>query len=118
MERRPLINIMVVCPHGECFIKAVNSAREIKSGSYIASIISDVIDEVSEKNVVQVVMDNAANCRAAGRILEYQYPRLYTAGCNTHSLNFVLHDWYKSSSTAWFKTIIDNARRVVKFLLK
>ena len=62
----------------------------LKSGAYIASIISEVIDEIGEKNVLQVVMDNAANCRSAGRILEHQYPRLYASGCNTHSLNLVL----------------------------
>lgn len=118
VQRRPLINIMVVSPRGECFIKAVDSAGEIKSGFYIASIISDVINEIGEKNVIQVVMDNAANCRAAGRILEQRYPKLYTSGCNTHSLNLVLHDWYKSNDTEWFKTIIDKARRVVKFILK
>ena len=118
MQRRPLINIMVVCPRGECFVKAVDSSGEIKSGAYIASIISDVIDEIGEKNVLQVVMDNAANCRAVGRILEHHYPRLYASGCNTHSLNLVLQDWYKSNDTEWFKTIIDKARRVVKFILK
>ena len=118
VQRRPLINIMVICPRGECFIKAVDSSGEIKSGAYIASIISDVIDEIGEKNVLQVVMDNAANCRSAGRILEHQYPRLYASGCNMHSLNLVLQDWYKSNDTEWFKTIIDKARRVVKFILK
>ena len=71
MQRPPLINIMVVCPHGECFVKAVDSSGKIKSSAYIASIISDVIDEIGEKNVVQVVMDNAASCRLAGRILEH-----------------------------------------------
>lgn len=61
---------MVVCPPRECFIKAVDSSGEIKSGSYIASIIGNVIEKVGEQNVVQVVMDNAANYRAAGRNLE------------------------------------------------
>ena len=91
---------------------------EIKSGAYIASIISDVIDEIGEKNVLQVVMDNVENYKSAGRILEQRYPKLYTSGCNTHSLNLVLHDWYKSNDTEWFKTIIDKARRIVKFILK
>ena len=118
VQRQPLINIMVVSPCGECFIKAVDSSGEINSGSYIASIIGKVIDEVGEKNVVQVVMDNVANCRATGTILEYCYQRLYTSGCNTHSLNLVLQDWYKSDSTEWFKTIIDRARKIVKFILK
>ena len=43
---------MVVSPRGECFIKAVDNAGEIKLGFYIASIISDVINEIGKKNVV------------------------------------------------------------------
>ena len=61
---------MVVSPCGECFTKVMDSSVEIKSSSYITSIIGKVIDEVVEKNVVQVVMDNAKNCRAVGTILE------------------------------------------------
>ena len=74
----PLINIMLVSPRRECFIKAVDSSGEIKSSSYIASIIGKVIDEVGEKNVVQVVMDNAAKCRTTRTILEQCYQCLYT----------------------------------------
>ena len=32
VQRRPLINIMLVCPRGECFMKAIDSSGEIKSG--------------------------------------------------------------------------------------
>ena len=66
---------MVVSPHGDCFIKVVDSSREIKLDSVIASIIGDVIDEIGEINVVHVViMDNATNCRAIGKLLEHCYP--------------------------------------------
>lgn len=118
VQRRPLINIMVVCPRGECFMKAIDSSGEIKSGQFICNIISEVIEQVGQQNVVQVIMDNAKNCRAAGRLLERRFSNIYTFGCNTHSLNLVLQDWYKSADTEWFKTIIDNARRIVKFILK
>lgn len=63
-------------------------------------------------------MDNAANCRAVGRILEYQFSNIYTFGCNTHSLNLVLQDWYKIADTEWFKEIIISASKIVKFVLK
>ena len=81
---------MVVSHSGECFIKAMDSSGEIKTGSYIASIIGKVIDEVGEKHMVQMVMDNAANFRVVGTILEQHYQCLYTSSCNTHSLNLVL----------------------------
>ena len=69
-------------------------------------------------NVVQVVMDNAKNCKHAGKILKQRYPHVYSCGCNTHSLNLVLKDWYKSEDTKWFASIIDTAYKLVIFFLK
>ena len=69
IQRRPLINIMVVSPRGETFIRAIDSTGKIKSGAYIADELNDVINEIGANNVVQVVMDNAKNCRLAGHII-------------------------------------------------
>ncbi len=109
---------MVVSPRGETFVRAVDSAGSIKSGAYIADIIAFVIEEVGAKNVVQIVMDNAKNCKNASRILKQQYPHVYPCGCNTHSLNLVLKDWYKSEDTTWFASIVDIVCKLVRFVLK
>ena len=118
VQRRPLINVMVVSPRGETFVKAVDSSGMIKSGSYIADVLTSIIEEVGAMHVVQIVMDNAKNCKAAGRILKERYPHVFPITCNTHSLNLVLNDWYKSDDTTWFKEIIDVAHNIVKFILK
>ena len=62
MEERPWQRIFIRISFLPFCLK---NSGEIKFGAYIASIISDVIDEIGEKNVVQVVIDNAANCRSA-----------------------------------------------------
>ena len=89
VQRKPLINIMIVSPRGETFVRAVDSVGSIKSGLYIADVISSVIEEVGAKNVVQIVMDNAKKCKRASRVLKQRYPHIYASGCNTHSLNLV-----------------------------
>ena len=81
-------------------------------------IISSIIEEVGAKNVVQVVMDNAKNCKHTSKILKQQYSHVYSCGCNTHNLNLVLKDWYKSEDTKWFASIIDIACKIVRFVLK
>ena len=48
VQKRPLINIMVVSPRGEEFVRAVDSAGAIKSGAYIAELIASVIEEVGK----------------------------------------------------------------------
>lgn len=118
VQRKPLINLMIVSPRGETFVRAVDSAGMIKSGIYIADVISSVIEEVGAKNVVQIVMDNAKNCKNASEILTRRYPHVFSSGCNTHSLNLILKDWYKSDDTTWFATIVDMVRQLVRFILK
>ena len=76
VQRKPLINIMIVSPRGEIFVSAVDSAGSIKFGPYIANVISSIIREVGAKNVIQVVMDNAKNCKHAGKILKQWYPHV------------------------------------------
>ena len=77
-----------------------------------------MIEEVGAKNVVQIIMDNAKNCKNASRILKQRYPHVYPCGCNTHSLNLVLKDWYKSEDTTWFVSIVNIVRKLVRFILK
>lgn len=62
-------------------------------------------------------MDNAKNYRASGSIIQRTYPHIYATVCNTHSLNLVLQDWYKSEHTEWFREPIDKSRRIDKFIL-
>ena len=72
------------------FIKAVNCAGEVKDKHFIAKLMQEVIDEVGHQNVVQVVTDNAANCKAAGEIIEGRYPHIYWTPCVVHTLNLAL----------------------------
>ena len=51
VQRKPLINIMIVSPRGETFVCVVGSVGSIKSGPYIAYVISCIIDEVGASNV-------------------------------------------------------------------
>ena len=96
----------------------MDSTGSIKTGAYIAQVIASVIQEVGAQNVVQIIMDNVKNCKNASRILKQQYPHVFPVGCNTHSLNLVLKDWYKSDDTTWFASIVDTVRQLVRFMLK
>ncbi|KAK2392436.1 hypothetical protein QL285_065796 [Trifolium repens] len=47
---------------------------------------------VGPQNVVHLVTDNAANYKAAGRMLHDKYPHIYWSPCAAHCLNLVLGD--------------------------
>ncbi|KAL5172115.1 hypothetical protein HKD37_16G044935 [Glycine soja] len=51
---------------GPMFLKAIDCSNEIKDKDFIAKLMREVIMEVGHSNVVQIVTDNAAVCKAAG----------------------------------------------------
>ena len=99
VQRKPLVNVMIVSPRGETFVRAIDSHSLIKSGLFIADILTTVIEEVDPQSVVQILMDNAKNLKNANKILKRWYPHVYPSSCNTHGLNLVLKDWYKNNNT-------------------
>ncbi|KAL6276744.1 hypothetical protein ACE6H2_020345 [Prunus campanulata] len=59
-QRRPLINILVVCETGPIFLKTINC---------------------------EVVTDNALICKAVGHIVEAKYKHIFSTLCVVHTLN-------------------------------
>ncbi|KAE8685662.1 putative zinc transporter protein [Hibiscus syriacus] len=88
--RKPLINFMDTSGNGPMFLKAVNCFGEVKDKFFIANLMKEVIDEVGHQNVVQIITDNAANCKGAGEIIESMYPHIYWTPCVVHTLNLAL----------------------------
>ncbi|KAL6960515.1 hypothetical protein U1Q18_052485 [Sarracenia purpurea var. burkii] len=89
-QRRPLINFMAVNESGPMFLKAVDCSGETKDKYFIANLMKEVINEVGPQNVVQVITDNAPNCKAAGQLIEAQFPYILWTPCVVHTLNLAL----------------------------
>jgi len=64
VRRRLLLNLLVVFPKGEMFLKAVDTGGETKDVAYIAGQLIDCIREVGADSVIQVVTNSAAVCKA------------------------------------------------------
>ncbi|CAH9050321.1 unnamed protein product [Cuscuta europaea] len=89
-QRRPIINFMATSGSGPMFLKAVNCMSEVNSKEFIANLMKEVIDEIDHQNVVQVITDNASNCKGAGEMIEGVYPHIYWTPCVVHTLNLAL----------------------------
>ncbi|GFY84497.1 hypothetical protein Acr_03g0012710 [Actinidia rufa] len=89
-QRRPLINFMAVSGGGPMFLKAVDCSGEIKDKYFTANLMKDVINEVGPQNVVQIITDNAPNCKAAGQLIEAQFPHILWTPCVVDTLNLAL----------------------------
>ena len=69
------------------FLRADNCEGEYKSKEYIAEKLKGIIEEVGRDNVVQIIIDNAANCKGASLIIEYEYDNIFWTPCVVHTLN-------------------------------
>jgi len=89
-QRRPLINFLAVTKSGPIFLKCENTEGKVKTKEYIVGLLVEVIEKVGPKNVVQVITDNAANCKAAGLIVEAMYKNIFWTPCVVRTLNLAL----------------------------
>ena len=88
--RKPLINFLATSGSGPMFLKAENCFGEVKDKFFIAKLLEEVIHQVGDQNVVQVITDNAPNCKAAGDLIEGRFPHIYWTPCVVHTLNLAL----------------------------
>ncbi|KAF8400496.1 hypothetical protein HHK36_013794 [Tetracentron sinense] len=89
-RKRSLINFMAASENGPVFLKAVDATDEVKSAEYVGKLFLEVISEVGHENVVQLITDNAAVCRAAGLRVEAKHPSIFWTPCVVHTLNLAL----------------------------
>ena len=113
-KNRPLINVLAVSPKGAMFLKAIDCEGKVKDGPFIANILIEAIEQVGARNVVQVITDNAKNCRAAGLLVEERYQHIFWTPCAVHSFNLMLQKIGKSIQ--WIKEIYAEAEDIQMFI--
>ena len=70
IKNKPLINVIASNSKGSCFLYAEDFSRVENTGEAIAEFLLKAIDEIGPGNVLQVVTDNASNCKVAGKEIE------------------------------------------------
>ncbi|GBG62340.1 hypothetical protein CBR_g30294 [Chara braunii] len=70
------------------------------------------IEEIGAEAVVGVIMDNAAVCAAAGRMIEADYPHIFSVPCTAHSLDLMFESFAK---IGWVGASMKRASELAKF---
>ncbi|KAL0352277.1 UNVERIFIED_CONTAM: hypothetical protein Scaly_1616400 [Sesamum calycinum] len=91
-RQRPLVNFLVYCPSGISFIKSVDVSAIESTAENLCNLFAEIVEMVGVKNVVHLVTDNAANYKAAGRLLSEKYPTICWSPCAAHCVNLILKD--------------------------
>ncbi|KAL7246027.1 hypothetical protein ACSBR2_001205 [Camellia fascicularis] len=92
LKNQPLINIMAISGGKAIFINGHDVSSIEKTGANIAELFLKAIDYVGLSNVVQVVTNNASNCKAAGAIIQWKQAHIFWSGCMAHTLNLLMKD--------------------------
>ena len=98
VKGKRLISVLAVSVSGAIFLSAYDYSDKFKTAINIAEALLETIDRIGPYNVIQVITDNAANCRAVGAIIEDKYPNIFCSGCLVHTLNLLLHDIVKNKN--------------------
>lgn len=67
------------------------------------------------QNVVQVVTDNASNCKLMGEMVESAYPHIVWTPCAAHSIDLMMED---IGALSWVTPIVDKALQLINFVLR
>lgn len=114
-SKRHLINFLVNSPAGTFFLGSVDASGKVADAHMLANLLEEQIDKVGREHVVQIITDNGANFKAAGRILMEKIPTLFWTPCAAHCLDLMMEDIGKIHT---FNKCITDAKLVTRFIYK
>lgn len=113
IRHRHLINFLVYCENGISFIKSVDASNIESNYVNLCNLFAEIVEMVGEKNVVQMVTDNADNYKRAAKLLSDKYRSITWSPCAAHCLNLVLKDVSELDNV---KALVTLASRITVFI--
>ncbi|KAJ9512942.1 hypothetical protein QJQ45_029071 [Haematococcus lacustris] len=109
-----MLNATVTTPSGSMLESAIDTGNNKKTSVYLKETLKAVIMRVGVEDVVAVFSDNAANCVAAGKMLEEDEDlRVLSIPCGSHTLDLLLEDIGKP---VWAARTITLTKGLVHFV--
>lgn len=87
-----------------------------KTGKEISNFQLKVIDEVDSSNVLQVITDNAANCKAAGKEIEKVHKHIFWSPCVVDTLRMIFKD-FDVVAFLWMSDTYIKGEEIVKYFI-
>ncbi|XP_040948587.1 uncharacterized protein [Gossypium hirsutum] len=114
LNQMHIINFLVYCSKGTIFWKSVDvSSVRSRYAEFYYRLLDSVVEEIGENYIVQIVTDNEAAMKAAGKKLMLKRQHLYWTSCAAHCLDLCLEDIGKKPSVA---KVLDEAKKVTCFI--
>ncbi|GFH19999.1 uncharacterized protein HaLaN_17044, partial [Haematococcus lacustris] len=111
---RSMLNATVTTPSGSMLESAMDTDNNKQTSVYLKERLKTVIMRVGVEDVVAVFSDNAANCVAAGKMLEEDEElRVFSIPCGSDTLYLLLEDIGK---LVWVARTITLTKGLVHFV--
>ncbi|XP_040952758.1 uncharacterized protein [Gossypium hirsutum] len=93
LNQMHIINFLIYCSKGTIFWKSVDvSSVRSRDAEFYYCLLDSVVEEIGENYIVQIVTDNEAAMKAAGKKLMLKRKHLYWTSCAAHCLDLCLED--------------------------
>lgn len=115
VKNQPLINFLASNQFGSMFLHAFDFLLVKKSQKSISDYMLEAIEKVAPYNVVQLITDNAPDCRAAGEEVAKAYPYIFWNPCMVHTLNLILKDSIRA--LPWLEKTYMTAKGILRYIL-
>jgi hypothetical protein len=102
-------------PEGTYFLKSIDASSEVQDAAMLAGLLEERIESIGKDRVVQIITDNGANYKAAGKLLIERIPTLFWSPCCAHCLELMLEG---IGNLKDFKKSIAHARHVTTFIYR
>jgi len=89
------ITFWLIVLKGQFVLSLVDTSNMSKTANKVFEMLDVIVKRIGEKNIVQVVTDNAANYKAAGQLLMEKRKSLFWTSCATHCIDLIVEDFEK-----------------------
>ncbi|CAI5536157.1 unnamed protein product [Closterium sp. Naga37s-1] len=110
---RAQMNIICINDTGAVFIEAVNCKAATKSGLFIVGVLRPIIERIGAEHVVALCIDGGSNYKAAGKLLQKEWPHLDLVPCATHVLDLLMEDIGKMD---WAQVVVTKPDNMISFV--
>lgn len=114
VKQEAILNLAATAPAGSVMLDAINTGGAVKDTMFMVNTLKKGFAAVGgPQNVVVVCMDNAPVNRAAGKIIEDEFPGIFSIPCVCHLSDLVVKHACEEKGAA---KLIKASRAAVAFV--
>lgn len=110
---RTLINFVVYSSGRTVFLRSADITNMVNSVDAMFELLTAVVVEVGERNVLQVITNNDERYVVAGKRLSDTFPSVFWTPCAACCIDLILQDFGK---VKWISTILEQCRFISRFI--